>query len=155
MPDDYYFNPEIDADRALLPQARAVAGAVSCEEIVRVRRHNYLQLAGALDGIRDAELLYRNLPAGVCPLSMPLLVPNRDACVEVLHAKGIPALPWWAGFHRDGIDWSQFPEACWLKDNLLTLPVHQGLDDRHLTYVSETVAQVLRSTGMGCGTPNS
>jgi dTDP-4-amino-4,6-dideoxygalactose transaminase len=149
MPGDYYFNPEIHADRALHLQACAVAGSVSCEEIVRRRRGNYLRLAAALDGIKGVRLLYHELPEGVCPLSLPLLVSNRDACVEVLQARGIAAFPWWAGFHRNGLDWSRFPEACWLKHNMLTLPVHQGLDDRHLNYMVETVAEVLRPSP-GC-----
>jgi dTDP-4-amino-4,6-dideoxygalactose transaminase len=149
MPDDYYFNPEMDADRGLHRQAWAVAGSVSCAETVCRRRRNYLRLAGALGGIRGVELLYPQLPEGVCPVSLPLLVSSRNACVEALQAKGIAALPWWAGFHRDRIDWSQFPEACWLKHNLLTLPVHQELDDRHSDYLAETAAQVFRSTDLG------
>ena len=146
LPEDYYFNPALDADRGLHPQAWTVAGSVSCAETVRRRRANYLRLAGALDGIQGVKPLFHQLPGGVCPLSLPLLVSNRDAYVEVLQAKGIPALPWWAGFHPDGIDWSQFPEACWLKHHLLTLPVHQDLDDRHLDYLAETAVQVFQST---------
>jgi dTDP-4-amino-4,6-dideoxygalactose transaminase len=149
LPEDYYFNPKMDADRGLHPKAWAVAGTVSCAETVSRRRANYLRLAGALDGIRAVELLYPQLPDGVCPVSLPLLVSNRDACVETLLGRGIPALPWWAGFHRNGIDWSQFPDACWLKHNLLTLPVHQELDDRHSDYLAETAIQVFRSTGTG------
>lgn len=145
MPGDYYFNPAKDADRGIHPWAYAVAGSVSWKDIVLRRRANYLQLAGALDGIPGIKLLFDQLPAGVCPLSLPLLVPNRDACVEFLQASGIAALPWWAGFHRNGIFWDQFPDACWLKHNLLTLPVHQGMDDQHLAYMAETVVQVLRS----------
>jgi dTDP-4-amino-4,6-dideoxygalactose transaminase len=153
MPADYYFNPELDADRGLHPQARAVAGSVSSAETVYRRRTNYLRIAGALDGIRGVELLYQQLPEGVCPLSLPLLVSNRDACVEALLGRGIPALPWWAGFHQNGVDWSQFPEACWLKHNLLTLPVHQELDERHSDYLAETAIQVFRSTGPDPKTP--
>jgi dTDP-4-amino-4,6-dideoxygalactose transaminase len=145
MPDDYYFNPSMDADRGIHPQMFALAESVSWKEIVHRRRANYLQLAGALDGIPGLKLLYDRLPEGVCPLSLPLLAPNRDACVELLQARGIAALPWWAGFHRNGIMWDQFPDACWLKHNLLTLPVHQGMDEQHLAYVAKTVNQVLRS----------
>jgi perosamine synthetase len=144
MPDDYYFNPEMDANRALHPQAWTVAGLHSSDEIVRRRRSNYMRLASILDGIHGVELLHSQLPPGICPLSLPLLVSNRNACAERLQARGIAAFPWWAGFHRNSIDWSQFPEACWLKQNMLTLPVHQGMDDRHLKYVAETAAQVLR-----------
>jgi len=146
MPDDYYFNPEIHGERAVHPQARAAAASVSCEQIVRRRRRNYLRLAGALAGVEGVKPLYHQLPDGICPLSLPLLVSNRDARVKSLQARGIAALPWWAGFHRDGIVWSDFPDACWLKNNILTLPVHQGLNDRQLDYLAETATQLLQST---------
>ncbi|MCG6538011.1 MAG: DegT/DnrJ/EryC1/StrS family aminotransferase, partial [Syntrophales bacterium LBB04] len=144
MPDYYYFNPAMDEDRGLHPQTWTVAGLISCEETVRRRRANYMRLARSVDEIRGVEPLHKELPQGVCPLSLPLLVANRDACVKALEAKGIPALPWWAGFHRNGIDWSHFPDACWLKQNMLTLPIHQDLDPRHLEYIAETTEHVLR-----------
>jgi dTDP-4-amino-4,6-dideoxygalactose transaminase len=151
MPGDYYFNPEIDADRGIHPWAYAAAGSVSWKGIVHRRRANYLRLASALGGIPGIKLLFDQLPPGVCPLSLPLLVSNRDARVNALNAKGIAAFPWWAGFHRNGIAWDQFPDACWLKRNLLTLPVHQGVDDQHLAYVAGAAARVLRSAGAGYG----
>jgi dTDP-4-amino-4,6-dideoxygalactose transaminase len=149
LPEDYYFNPGLDADRGIHPKAWAVAGSISCADTVRRRRRNYVRLARALHGIRGVELLFQQLPDGVCPLSLPLLVSNRDACVEALSRIGIPALPWWAGFHRNSIDWSQFPDAIWLKHNLLTLPVHQELDDRHSDYLAEMAARVFRSADAG------
>jgi dTDP-4-amino-4,6-dideoxygalactose transaminase len=145
MPAAYYFKPELDADRGIHPWAYAVAGSVPWREIVLRRRANYSRLARALEGIPGIRLLFDQLPVGVCPLSLPLLVPNRDACIERLQAVGIAALPWWAGFHPNGIVWDEFPDACWLKRNLLTLPVHQGVDDQHSAYVVETVMQVLQS----------
>ena len=145
MPAGYYFNPALDAARALHPRAGAAACSIIPDEIVLRRRRNYQRLAGMLDGIRGANLLHDKIPEGVCPLSLPLLVSNRDGCVEALQARGVGAFPWWAGFHRGGIDWSQFPEACRLKHQLLTLPIHQNLDDRHLTYVAEMVIRVLQA----------
>lgn len=147
MPDDYYFQPETDADRALHHRVCTMAGTHPWQETVRHRRNNYLRLANALQGLSGVKPLYERLPDGVCPLSFPVLVSERDACVEALQSKGIAALPWWAGFHRNGIDWSQFPDACWLKHNMVTLPVHQGVDDQHLAYVAEISAQVLKSSG--------
>ena len=155
MPNDYYFHPDTDADRALHPRACTAAGAHSWEETVRRRRSNYKGLASALEGIQGVKPLYEHLPDGVCPLSFPVLVSERDACVEALQSRGIAALPWWAGFHCNGIDWPQFPDACWLKQHVLTLPIHQGLNERHLTYLALTFAQVVRSLGMGGGTLES
>lgn len=145
MPESYYFNPKIHADRAIQPQTYALAGSLSPQKIVSRRRTNYLRLSETLSGIEEVAPLYRTLPDGVCPLSFPVTVANRDACVETLQARGIAAYPWWAGFHRNGMDWSLFPDASWLKQHLLTLPIHQGLDDRHIDYVARTAGDVLKS----------
>lgn len=141
MPGNYYFMPDVDADRAIHPQAWSMAGSLSSEEIVRRRRHNYRRMAEALGG--NSGVLHHEISEGVCPLSFPLRVSNRDACVAALQDRGVPALPWWAGFHQGGIDWSQFPEARELKQQMLTLPIHQNLDDEHLTYVAKTATQIL------------
>jgi perosamine synthetase len=147
MPADYYFTPRIHADRELHPKAYKVAGSQSFDMIVRRRRRNYLRLAEMLDGIPGFEPLFHKLPEGVCPLSFPLIVSNRDACVRALLTRGIEAFPWWGGFHRNAINWPQFPDACWLKHNLLTLPIHQGLDDQHLSYVAKTFTHLLQFQG--------
>ena len=146
MPDSYQFNPAVDADRFLHSRAEAVASSLEWEEIVRVRRSNYLRLAVELVGIGGCQMLYSHLPKGVCPLSLPLLVPNRDHCVEILQSRGISAFPWWAGFHLGTLDWTGFPDACWLKRNLLTVPIYQGLNEQHLSYLAVTVAQALRQS---------
>ena len=146
MPPDYYFNPARDENRAVHPRVAAAAGFIGSATIVQKRRNNYERLAGALDGIPGIQLLYSRLPDGVCPLSLPLLVSNRNGCVAALNSLGIEAFPWWAGFHRDAITWPEFPQACSLKHHLLTLPVHQGLDDRHLNHVARTAQEVFRDT---------
>jgi len=155
MPADYYFNPRKYENRALHPRARAAAGWVSWREIASRRRTNYLWLLRALGEIPGVEPFYPCLPEGVCPLSLPLLVQNRNGCVRDLLCKGIQALPWWAGFHRNGVAWSQFPDACWLKNNMLTLPIHHGLDENHLGYVADTAREVFRTSGAGARNSHS
>ena len=144
MPQDYYYQPEEDENRGLHPCARLVASAHPWEETCRLRREHYSRLLATLRGMDGVSPLFPDLPEGVCPLSLPLLVANRDVLVDRLERAGIAACPWWAGFHQSGIDWPQFPDACWLKRNLLTLPVHQSLDELHLEYIAETFVRILR-----------
>jgi perosamine synthetase len=153
MPGNYYFNPDVDGDRAVHPQLWGLFNSLSCEEIVRRRRDNYLRLADALSRISSTKPLYKLLPAGVCPLSFPLLVANRDKCIKAFQARGIAAYPWWAGFHRSAIDWSQFPEACYLKRHVLTLPIHHALDDWHMEHVAETAVEFFIRSKMKWGAP--
>jgi perosamine synthetase len=145
MPADYYFQPTRDAERALHPRAHALLGTLSWQEIVQRRRRNYLRMGANLRETCGANFLYDKLPAEICPLSFPLLVVNRDACVNALQAKGIAALPWWGGYHRDMMDSSGQVDARWLKNHLLTLPIHQGLNERHITYVAGVVIKVAHS----------
>jgi dTDP-4-amino-4,6-dideoxygalactose transaminase len=93
--------------------------------------------------------LWPSLPAGVCPLAFPLRVEARNETVAALQREGIAALPWWAGFHLRSLDWLRYPEACALKRQMLVLPIHQNLDEQHLTYMVErTAAAVSRPHGV-------
>jgi dTDP-4-amino-4,6-dideoxygalactose transaminase len=146
MPPNYHFDSQLHANRAIHPQSLKMAATFSFEDIVRCHRENYLRLAEMIGGIQGIELLFQGLPDGVCPLSLPLLSSNRDMCVEMLQSMGVGAYPWWSGFYRNAIGWDQFPDACWLKNRLFTLPVHQGLNDRHLEYIASSTAKVLQIT---------
>jgi dTDP-4-amino-4,6-dideoxygalactose transaminase len=142
LPPDYYFERNQHRLRALHPRAQELAVSSHWQEIARQRRANYQRLAGNMLGLRGASVLFPALSPGVCPLSLPLVTANRDRAVRDLVGRGIAALPWWAGFHRGGIEWDQFPDAIWLKQNVLTLPVHHGLVDCQLDHISASAAEV-------------
>jgi dTDP-4-amino-4,6-dideoxygalactose transaminase len=155
MPHNYYFDPTQDADRALHPRAAAILASQSHENIIRTRCANYLRLATALDGIDGLTLLFPRLRAGVCPSALPLLVSNRDSLAAKLQERGIAAFPWWAGFHRCGLNWDGFPDACFLKNHLLTLPIDQDLDIPRIDELATVVVHLLRSkTSKQSGNPN-
>ncbi|MDB6169030.1 MAG: aminotransferase, DegT/DnrJ/EryC1/StrS family [Verrucomicrobia bacterium] len=141
MPDSYYFDPARHENRSMHPQALLAAGGADWEKIREARRNNYVRLAQALGGVGRVKPLFPKLPERVCPLSLPLVVGDRDRFVEALLRRGIGAYPWWAGYHQKSLSWSHFPDACWLKNNVVTLPIHQQLNGRHLSYISEIVAQ--------------
>ncbi len=108
------------------------------------RRENYLRLRDDLKGTPGLEFLYPDLPDGVCPLAMPVLVTaHRSRLVAALNRRGIAAFPFWAGYHRR-LSWDGFPEARYLKDHLLTLPVNQALDRRHMAFIASTARDLLR-----------
>jgi dTDP-4-amino-4,6-dideoxygalactose transaminase len=143
MPGNYYFNPAEDADRSLHPRAAVVAASVSRENVIQTRRANYSRLAAALDGINGVTRMFPSLPDGVCPLALPLLVSNRDSLAANLQEMGVSAFPWWAGFHRFGLNWNGFPDACFLKSHLLTLPIDQDMDSRRIGELAALIARLL------------
>jgi dTDP-4-amino-4,6-dideoxygalactose transaminase len=137
MPREYYFD-NVSAGWGASRVSRGLMHTVDPDGIVSARRRNYSYLAEALRDVPDVRPLFCDLPEGVCPLALPLLVQERTRWIGELNAKGIPAIPWWAGYHR-GLAWDGFPEACGLKDQVLALPVHQGLDGKRLAYIAEVV----------------
>jgi dTDP-4-amino-4,6-dideoxygalactose transaminase len=138
MPADYYFDAGME-DWSMSSLARGIAAGIDPHAVIDRRRTNYLALAGMTQGLPHVEPLFRELPEGVCPMAMPILTPRRDAVTASLNAHGIAAFPFWKGYHR-GFDWSGFPDARFLKDHLLTLPVHQSLTVVHMSYIAQVLS---------------
>jgi dTDP-4-amino-4,6-dideoxygalactose transaminase len=64
-----------------------------------------------------------------------VVVENREAASIRLNEMGIMAVQWWAGFHRE-FDWAEFPEAKYLKEHVLAIPVHQQLTKQNIDHIS-------------------
>ena len=142
LPASYYF----DARLARCGVSRLTAGLITNvdpEAVRAARRRNYVQLQQGLVDLPATRPLFAELPAGVCPLSFPVLVPDRARWLAVLHTRGIPAIGWWAGYHRQ-LSWDGFDDVRYLKDHLVALPVHQDLSPAHIDYVVHCVRQVAR-----------
>lgn len=143
MPANYYFDPALEGAGISHVTTRAI-GAFNVAGTIRARRANYHQYQVALAGLPGVTQLYPSLPDDACPLNMPILVENRDAVCAALTAQGIGATPWWAGFHQ-GIDVSGFPDAAYLKNHLLALPLHQTMGTAHIAHVVDRLAAAMRS----------
>ena len=143
IPASYYFNPAT-TNWNMSRVTQGLLRYVQPEEIVKRRRHNYLRLLDVIRGLPGIQPVFEDLPAGVCPLGLPVLVQRRRTWVRQLSARHIDVYAWWSGYHTD-IDWDAFPEACRLKDQVLLLPIHQQLDDRHVDYIGREVAALART----------
>jgi dTDP-4-amino-4,6-dideoxygalactose transaminase len=140
IPPDYYFIPEAK-NWGPSSLTRSVLAHADPSRIMATRRRNYDQLSDALRGVAGVTPLHRELPEGVCPLVFPVVVERRADYVRALNARGIAAVPWWAGYHR-ALEWREFPEARQLKDHLLALPIHQDLDTAHIAYEADQVRHI-------------
>jgi perosamine synthetase len=139
MPKSNYF----DGHKIGWPMSRLSRGLLSKIDspgIVEKRRRNYRRLLDALRGNPSLQLLYGELPDGVCPLSFPIFVKGREAWSAALEGRGI-LVGGWPSYHR-GFDWKDYPEARRLKNDLLTLPVHQDLGPDQMDYIAACVAAV-------------
>lgn len=134
MPVSYYYEGHYTG-KGISSLSKRMLGTFVPNEIRAKRRNNFDKLLVLLDQCPASKPLFRELPDGICPLSFPILVENRNELVEKLKKRSIDAKAWWKGFHRS-LTWSEFPDACYLKDNLLVLPVHQDLSDKAIEYIA-------------------
>jgi perosamine synthetase len=110
------------------------------------RRRNYLYLQDKLRAVEGVSFLHPSLPEGACPMLFPLFFDDYPNAHLALRSKGIPAVTW-GGVRPPLLDVSEFPEAAFLYDNLVLLPVHQSLDPQDLEVIAEVVAEVRRERG--------
>lgn len=137
MPRSYYYNDGYDKkDMSFVTQRLIKTFEIS--EIRELRRRNFAILGNMFKRCDGVEPLYKELPVNVCPLNFPLLVEKRDTLVKKLNHKNIDAGAWWRGYHKT-LPWSEFPDACYLKNNLMTLPVHQDILEEALRYMATRV----------------
>ncbi len=109
--------------------------------IAAKRRKNYLYLLEKLSGVRGLRMLFPELPAGVCPWVFPVFFEGLPNAHLPLRQMGIPAVTW-GGVRYPGISKDVFPDADFLYENLVFLPIHQGLKEKELEIIVAGVRAV-------------
>jgi dTDP-4-amino-4,6-dideoxygalactose transaminase len=106
--------------------------------IITRRRQNYQILLSELSSTVGVRPLFAELPADVCPWVFPVVFTNTRHAHLQLRRRGIPAVTW-GGVRHPGVPKNAFPEADFLYDNLVLLPVHQCLTDKDSLTISRMV----------------
>ncbi len=142
MPCNFYYDQGFD-NRDISGIAKRMLRTFDGVEIRSRRRRNFLRYLNLLSSEGRVKPLYGELPEGVCPLHFPVFVSQRNVVCRELNALSIDATAWWSGYHRS-LAWGDYPDACFLKDHLLALPVHQGLSDNHIEFICEKLLHIVR-----------
>jgi hypothetical protein len=135
---------ESDMEVAATPASRLTQRAVArldAEAIRARRRQNYAALAAEV-GLACPEP-FRELPAGTCPLYLPVLVSDRRRTIAALLSRGVRATEVWPVPHPL-LERQRFAELEPLRRGLLALPVHQDLEPWHVEAVARAAKEVLR-----------
>ncbi|MDP3937144.1 MAG: DegT/DnrJ/EryC1/StrS family aminotransferase [Deltaproteobacteria bacterium] len=115
--------------------------------IVRRRRENFRRLADALSDLPSLTLLRSDLPEGVCPLGLPVRLPDRDRVLARLVAARIYPPVHWA--LPAEVDPAAFPEEAALAAEELTLPVDQRYGAEEMDFIAGQLREALAREGQG------
>ncbi len=140
---------EWDLDVADMEVAASACSWLTARTVVRVdsasirarRRRNYAALLAELAPLCPEP--FRTLPAGVCPLYLPVLATDRPRAMAELLARGVRAIEIWPVPHPL-LDRDRHPDLEPLRRGLLALPVHQDLAPWHVEAVARAAREVLR-----------
>jgi dTDP-4-amino-4,6-dideoxygalactose transaminase len=131
------------ADFPMSRLSKCLAAHFQRLNIASKRRANYdylLEKVSRLEGVRP---LFERLLPGVVPWVLPLTIGERLDAHIALRALGIPAVTW-GGVRDLRITARKFPEADFLFEHLVFLPIHQNLEVEHLNLIAGAVATVCR-----------
>lgn len=140
---------EFDATQASIPisrWSRRIMGNVSVQEVAERRRANYAALVKLLGSVKGVQCLFPDLGADVCPWVCPVIVPDRTDLHVQLRALGIPAATW-GGVIHPSLPAREFPDARFLYDHGMFLPVHQDLTASDLDLMAVRIRESLRGRG--------
>lgn len=115
--------------------SRGVLTRTEVQEIVARRRRNFARLHEQLQPGRQLVPLHESLPPEVCPMAYPVYAKDPACARTCLEQQGI-LVQGWPGYYP-GMPWDDYPDACALKDRLLTLPVHQDLSLAQMDYIAK------------------
>lgn len=118
--------------------ARRLLRAARPARVVARRREHWSRLLEASDDVPWGRPLFGTLLEGVCPLGFPLVVEERDRWRDRLLSIGVNVRTYWE--HLPSIVATErFPDAAWLRDRILVLPVHQGLRTDQVDWLARTL----------------
>ena len=128
-----------DVDLAISTVSTRLLRRLDLDEIRQRRIANYRRLADRLDGY--VTPLFGTLPAGVCPLFFPVLVPNKHEAAVALQTRGVDALEFW----NDRVELEDGEVSAaerFFRTHVLELPVHQDLTARHIDHMARQVSSL-------------
>jgi dTDP-4-amino-4,6-dideoxygalactose transaminase len=132
-----FCKPEL-ADLKITAISDYFLNRIDPKEVIEKRRRNFLLLLQNVKARPGIAHFFHDLPPGVCPLYFPVLALERARLCKYLFQRMIDAPQWWFGYHPS-INWDDFPEACYLKDHLLQLPIHWRLSEQAMLYIARQV----------------
>lgn len=136
-------NFEDQCDRKVLE----VFSKSDIQKINQKRISNYTLLAKEVSKIQGVRLLYpNNLPNGITPHNLPILVENglREKLYFKLIEEDVPVTALYYCMISE-IEKTDFPNAHYVAENILNLPIHQEISEHNLKEMVEKIEKAIAS----------
>jgi perosamine synthetase len=140
----YYDEPIFDYENDISGLSRFLMAKEDYKSIISLRRRNYLSVQGKLSSLPSSSFVYPDLPEGVCPLSFPIFVQNRDQIVSRMLNNRIDPFVF-ARLPHPNTNISSFDSSKYLSDHLITLPIHQHLAETDIERIVNVFLASLNS----------
>ena len=121
-----------------------IATGVDPSEVVKRRRENFHSLDDVLQGTREYRPAWNVLPAGTCPLFLPVWVENREDVMARMMGNGVETFRFGASSPHE-LDAREFPESTTLREKILCLPIHQDLEYSEIERIGATFRTALNA----------
>lgn len=108
------------------------------KKVISRRKENYRHLYELIRNIDGIQIPFSVLPDGSCPQLFPILLRNRQDVFEKLIQCGIEAIIW-PGKEKMQISLDNYPCTKFLDESLLLLPIHHGLQQKHINYIASSL----------------
>lgn len=111
--------------------------------IVEKRRFNCLYLLKAMESLPGVTPFFPSLPEGACPWIFPVVANGQKDFHTLLRSKGIPAVTW-GGVIHPMLSLEEFPDAVFLYQNVVFLPIHQSMENSQMQMLVEVLAEAAK-----------
>lgn len=139
-----HYHPEKDNRKPMSTMAMRIMKASDQQMIVGRRRSNFEVMLNALKANSKIETVFTDLPDGVCPLNFPIVVDDRQSLREHFEKQDIALGRWWRFFH-EACPWSEYPTALKLKNHLVSIPIHQDMNENILKQLAAKIVKFFES----------
>jgi perosamine synthetase len=135
-----YLMVEDQADWGMARFSMRLMSRLNLESIARRRRENTLHYIRRIEPTGSLAPMFTKVPDEVSPFVFPLLVREAGSFVRHMNYLGI-GIRFWSEFFHPQFPTEAFPEATYLKNHVVMLPVHQDLDAATVKWIADTVTE--------------
>jgi perosamine synthetase len=142
---------EFDESQVNLPMSRISRWVFHHSDMASIlvkRRENYMFLRRELSSVSGIHLVLPDSADAQSPWVFPVIFEGLKQAHLALRKRGIPAVTW-GGVRHPSISRAEFPEADFLYENLVMLPVHQDLSERDLRTIAEEARAIRQASEVG------